>query len=41
LPKQTGSGQVAQGAFRPVACADLALYLACREQCGVFVKDKA
>jgi hypothetical protein len=26
-PQETGSGQVAQGAFRPVAYADLALYL--------------
>jgi Transposase DDE domain len=30
-PQQTGSGQVEHGALRPVACADLALYLACSE----------
>jgi hypothetical protein len=41
LPQEAGSGQVAQGAFRPVACADLTLYLARCEQGRVFVKDKA
>jgi hypothetical protein len=41
LPQETGSGQIAQGAFRPVACADLALYLARVEEGRMFMKDEA